>query len=236
MLKYSDDINIFATFLSILNILKYIYSHIKKDFLLEFRSPATISGIIVYLVATVFVASNAFLGDILPATWNGLFWIIFLFAAINGTTKTFIETQGKQLYHYTLFNPIHVIVSKIIYNSLLLIVLGFLAYFIFSVFIGNQVQNHVLMLSTIFFGAIGLAGMMSLVGAIAAQTNGQFGMMALMVLPICLPLLSILIKLSKMAQDDIAWSVIFKYLSGLFLLDVITIALAYLLFPYLWRR
>jgi heme exporter protein B len=213
-----------------------ILAIIKKDFLLEFRSPAALSGIAVYLIATIFVASNAFSGSNSLATWNGLFWIIFLFAAINATTKSFIETKGLQLYYYTLFKPQHVIIAKTIYNSLLLIILGLMAYFIFSVFIGNEVQNHSMIILTIVLAAIGFAAMMSLTGAIAAQTNGQFGMMALMVLPICLPLLGMVLKVSKMAQDDIAWSVASKYLIGLTLIDVITISLSYLLFPYLWRK
>jgi heme exporter protein B len=213
-----------------------IISLIRKEFLLEFRSPAAISGILVYLIATVFVASNAFSGGVSVVTWNGLFWIIFLFATINATTKSFLEPSGVQLYYYTLFKPVHVIMAKMIYNSLLLIVLGIVAYFVFSVFIGNDVQNHTMMVLDIILAAIGLASMLSLTGAIAAQTNGQFGMMALMVLPICLPLLNIVMKISKMAQDDIAWSISSKYLIGLALIDVISISLSYLLFPYLWRK
>ncbi len=213
-----------------------IITLIRKEFLLEFRSPAAISGIIVYLIATIFVASNAFMGSTSLTTWNGLFWIIFLFATINATTKSFSEPSGVQLYYYTIVKPEHMILAKLIYNSLLLIVLGLIAYFIFSIFIGNEVQNHLIMLLNIILAAIGLASMLSLTGAIAAQTNGQFGMMALMILPICLPLLGIVMKISKMAQDDIAWSVAGKYMLGLGLIDVISISLSYLLFPYLWRK
>ncbi len=216
--------------------MKKVISLIQKEFLLEFRSPAAISGIVVYLIATVFVASNAFSGGVSAVTWNGLFWIIFLFATINATTKSFLEPSGVQLYYYTLFKPVHVIIAKMVYNSVLLIVLGIVAYFVFTVFIGNEVRNHAMMVLDIILAAIGLASMLSLTGAIAAQTNGQFGMMALMVLPICLPLLNIVMKISKMAQDDIAWSVAGKYLLGLMLIDVISISLSYLLFPYLWRK
>ena len=39
----------------------------------------------------------------------------------------------------------------------------------------------------------------------------------------------------RSALDGVGWSVTSTYFGGLVLLDVITVALAWLLFPYLWR-
>jgi hypothetical protein len=42
-------------------------------------------------------------------------------------------------------------------------------------------------------------------------------------------------RASKLALDGVAWNVNRTYFIGLVLLDVITVTLAWVLFPYLWR-
>jgi len=50
-----------------------------------------------------------------------------------------------------------------------------------------------------------------------------------------LPMLLAVMRASKLALDGVAWSVTSTYFGGLLLLDVITVTLAWVLFPYLWR-
>jgi heme exporter protein B len=58
--------------------------------------------------------------------------------------------------------------------------------------------------------------------------------MAIMSFPILMPLLIVLIKLSKNAIDGLEnWDL--NYLLVLMFMNVIIIALSYLLFRYLWR-
>jgi hypothetical protein len=54
---------------------------IKKEFLLEFRQKSTLAGILVYIVATVFISALCFQTVIQPAVWNALFWVIFMFGS-----------------------------------------------------------------------------------------------------------------------------------------------------------
>ena len=51
-----------------------------------------------------------------------------------------------------------------------------------------------------------------------------------------LPLLIVLIHLSKNAIDGIDFSVNLKYLTMLTALNLLVPSLAYILFPYLWRE
>ena len=100
--------------------IKYL---IAKELRLEMRNKYALGGILLYVVSTVFVSYLSFKKIVTPATWNALFWIIFLFASVNAIAKSFIsETKGRLLYLYTLTSPQSVILSKIIYNSLLLTV------------------------------------------------------------------------------------------------------------------
>jgi heme exporter protein B len=212
--------------------IKYL---VAKEVKLEIRNKYALGGILLYVVSTVFVSYLSFKKIIDPATWNALFWIILLFASINGVAKSFIsETRGRLLYLYTLASPQAVILSKIIYNSLLLIVLSSLCLFVYTLFIGNIIQDMYLYLITLLLGSFGFASLLTMVSAIASKTSNNFTLMAILSFPIMMPLLMILIKLSKNAIDGLdRWDM--NSLVILLFLNVIIVALSYLLFRYLWR-
>lgn len=199
------------------------------------RNKYALGGILLYVVSTVFVSYLSFKRIIDPATWNALFWIILLFASINGVAKSFInETRGKLLYLYTLVSPQAVILSKIIYNSLLLTLLSGLCLFVYSLFIGDIIQDLSLFLVTLLLGSFGFSSLLTMVSAMASKTSNNFTLMAILSFPIMIPLLMVLIKLSRNAIDGLEhWD--FNYLYVLMFLNVIIISLSYLLFRYLWR-
>jgi len=59
--------------------------------------------------------------------------------------------------------------------------------------------------------------------------------MAVLSFPIILPMLTLLIKLSKVAVDGLGWSAAQDEIITLLGIDLLVIALSYLLFPYLWK-
>ena len=208
---------------------------IAKEVKLEMRNKYSLGGILLYVVSTVFVSYLSFKKIVTPSTWNALFWIILLFASINAIAKSFIsETRGKLLYLYTLASPQAVILSKIIYNSLLLTVLSALCLLVYSLFVGNLIQDYPLFLLTLLLGSFGFSSLLTMVSAIASKTSNNFTLMAILSFPIMIPLLMVLIKLSKNAIDGLErWDV--SYLLVLLFINTIIIALSYLLFRYLWR-
>jgi heme exporter protein B len=76
-------------------------------------------------------------------TWNVLFWIIMLFVATNSIAKSFIqESKERQLYYYTIANPQSIIISKIMFHSLLLVLfLVMIGFAIYVVLLGNPVND-----------------------------------------------------------------------------------------------
>lgn len=214
---------------------KQIRFLLAKEIKLELRNKYALGGILLYVVSTVFVSYLCFKRIVTPATWNALFWVILLFASINAVAKSFIqETKGRLLYIYTLVSPQAVILSKIVYNSILLLVLSALCLLVYSLFVGNIVQDIPLFLLTLTLGSFGLSSLLTMVSAIASKTGNNFTLMAILSFPIIMPLLMVLIKLSKNALDGLEnWDV--HYLLILLCINVIIIALSYLLFRYLWR-
>lgn len=210
---------------------------IKKEFLLEFRQKSTLAGIAVYIISTVFISALSFKKIIVPNVWNSLFWIIFLFIAVNTSSKSFMqETKGKGLFNYLYYNPTQFIFSKILYNMLLMAVLSLLTFFFYSWFVGSMVQDVWLFLICLFFSSTAFSGVLSLMSAIASKANNNMSLMAILSFPVLMPLLLVCIKLSKNAIDGLAWSVSSNYLLILVMLNLLVLALATILFNYLWRE
>lgn len=215
----------------------HILSLVKKEIMLEWRMKYSVTGIFIYVISTIFICYLSFKKIIDPPTWNALFWIILLFAAVNAVAKSFIqESRGLQLFYYTLLNPQDVILSKIIYNILLLVFVAFTSLFFYSLFLGNIIQNLPMFCCGLFLGTAGFASGLTLVSAIASKTNNSASLMAILSFPILLPLLLTIIKFSKNAMDGLAWSVNYSNLFILLSINLLIAALSFLLFSYLWRE
>jgi len=210
---------------------------IKKEFSLEFRQKSTLAGILVYIVATVFISALSFKKIIHPTVWNALFWTIFMFISVNVSSKSFMqETKGKGLYNYLYYHPRQFILSKTIYNMILMAVLSLLTFFFYSWFVGSMVQDMGMFLLALVFSSSAFSGILSLMSAIASKANNNISLMAILSFPVLMPLLLVSVKLSKHAIDGLAWSVSYKYLLILIMLNFVVVALATLLFNYLWKE
>jgi heme exporter protein B len=108
-------------------IIREIWTLVKKEILIEWRMKYAFSGMILYLTSSIFLGYITFNLGRVPInvpTWNVLFWIIMLFVATNSIAKSFIqESKERQLYYYTIANPQSIIISKILFNFLLMLFL-----------------------------------------------------------------------------------------------------------------
>lgn len=215
---------------------KEIKALIYKDILLELKQKYAINGILLYVVSTIFVCYLAFSNGIEADTWNALFWIIMLFAAVNAVSKSFVqEHSGRQLYYYSLATPQAVIMSKIIYNGLLMIILSVISFFVFTALMGNIIENVNLFAIMVLLSSIGFSTVLTMISAIASRTNNNFALMAILSFPLMLPLLLITMKGSAAAITGESLAENVTLVMGLFFLDAIVAALSYVLFPYLWK-
>ena len=219
--------------------MKSVWALLSKDILLEWRQRYALNGMLLYVISTVFVAYMSFklkVANIEPITWNTLFWIILLFTAVNAITKSFTqERSGRQIYYYTIVKPEAVIIAKIIYNSLMLFVLGIIGLLIYTTMMGNPVKDFPLYLFSVILGAIGFASTLTIVAGIASKADNTATLMAVLSFPILLPILLMLMRLSKNAMDGLARNTSYDEILTIIAIEGIVIALSYLLFPYLWR-
>ncbi|HRS38695.1 MAG TPA: heme exporter protein CcmB, partial [Bacteroidia bacterium] len=170
---------------------------IAKEVRLEWKQRYALGGILLYVIATVFIVYLSFRQVIDLPTWNALFWIIQVFAAVNAIAKSFLqESRGRMLYYYTLADPRAVILSKTIYNLGLMFLLSVINLACYSLFIGNPVQDILQFTIAVLLGSLGFAAVLSMVSAIASKAGNNTTLVAILGFPILIPLLITTIRFS----------------------------------------
>lgn len=216
-------------------MLKEIKALFFKELKLEWRQRYSFSGILLYLASTVFLIYISFI-ELQPVTWVTLFWIIMLFTAVSAVAKSFIqENRGRFLYYYSIAHPRTVILAKLLYNSVMMIIIGMIGILIYSLMNQSPVQQVGYFFLIVLLGCISFALSFTMMSAIAAKASQNVALMAILSLPFILPILLLLIKLSQYALLNHIENFPLQDFLLLLLLDIIMIALAIVLFPYLWR-
>lgn len=215
---------------------KQIIQLFKKDITVELRQKATLNGILLYVLSTVFVAYLIFTRMEELSTWVALLWIVLLFASTNASVNSFRKEAGREFfYYYTLANPKAIILSKMLFNAVLQLVITALTFLLFNLLLGNPVENNNLFILVLFLGSLGISTVLSLSSAIASKTNNNSTLTAILSFPIMLPTLLTAIKASMLCGLGFAWEDCQAYIVTLGLLNIVIVALSYILFPYLWR-
>ena len=215
----------------------------KKEVLLEWRSKYAFNGVLLYVVSTVFVCYISF--SLTPGfsgsqgykvVWNVLYWIIILFASVNAIAKSFIqENKGRLLYYYSIASPQAIILSKTIYNILLMSLLSVLALIVYLLFFPNTVGDPYFYFLSVLMGSISFSTVFTMISAIASKAGNNGTLMAILSFPVIIPVILLLIRISKSAMDGTTRSLNYGNIGVLCAINVIVIATSLLLFPYLWR-
>lgn len=209
---------------------------IHKEIVLEWRSKYALNGILLYVVSTIFVCYLSF-KQINAVTWNALFWIIMLFASVNAITKSFSqENKGRQLYYYTIASAKAVILSKIIYNILLMLLLSIIAIGFYTLVFSNPIGDPLFYFLAVIIGSISFACVFTMISGISSKAGNSGALMAVLSFPVIIPLLMVLIKFSKNAMDGLDRSVSYNEMGVLLAINLIVVTASILLFPFLWRE
>jgi ABC-type transport system involved in cytochrome c biogenesis, permease component len=208
---------------------------LRKEFLLEFRQRYALSGIVLYVFSMVFVVYVASI-KVQPPVWNVLFWLIVLFASINAVVKSFVQESGaRQLYYYQIADPAMLLLAKIIYNTLLLLVLSLLSFGAYTLVAGNPVKDMPLFCLTVGLGSVGFSIAFTFIASIAAKANNSATLMAILSFPVVLPILLTLVRLSQIALRLIQDTSYMRDIANLLAIDAILLTLTFVLFPFIWK-
>jgi heme exporter protein B len=212
---------------------------LRKEFTLELRRQSVISGIALYLFSLVFICYLTFnlrSNAINQATWSALFWLVILFSAVNSVAKSFIgEKPGTFIYLYMTTDAHSIIISRIVYNFLLCAVLSLAGYGLFVLFMNDPVLDHPVFLAGLFLTSLGFASSLCLISGIAAKARNSTVVMAVLSFPVIIGILLMATRITNNALDGLESAASKDEILNLLGINLISGALAYLLFPYIWR-
>ena len=201
----------------------------------EWRNRSAISSVFLYVAVTATIVYLA-ITNFSAMTFNAVLWIVLFFGALVASGRSFLREGGtRHLYYYQLASPEALLVSKWLYNTLVIWVISGLSYALLTFFARQSFLFETeLFVAALGLGGIGLAAILTFVAAISARAGGNGTLMAILSLPLLTPLLYLLVNLGGEAFGLMSGQAegILLYLAAL---DLIGLAVGLVLFPFVWR-
>src|SRR4249919_2187957 len=214
--------------------INHIFTLFKKDLLLEIRQQYSFYGVLLYIGATIFVLYMA-IDSPESNVWNGLFWVIQIFISVNAVAKSFLqESRGRMLYFYSIAGPRDFVLAKLLFNSLLMLLMSLLSLALFSLFLGNPLVKAGPFIGLVLLGGWSLSLVFTFLAAIAAKAQQNAAIMAVLGFPLIIPQLILLMRLSNATFNETIPIPVTTILL-LVALDLMVILLSVILFPFLWK-
>jgi heme exporter protein B len=215
--------------------MRSIWMLLRKDFLLEVRQQYSFYGVLLYVMATIFVLYLS-MGQPEGPVWKGLFWMIQLFICVNAVAKSFLqEGRGRLLYFYSIAGARDFILAKLLFNGLLMILMSLVSLALFIFMLGDPMGHEGYFILLTCLGGVSLSLVFTFLSALAARAQQGAALMAILGFPVVIPQLLLLNRASTIAFEDVLQGGLGGMLGILAGLDVLLVVLALILFPFLWK-
>ncbi len=199
------------------------------------RQQYTFYGVLLYVASTIFVLYLA-MGEPDGPVWKGLFWMMQLFICVNAVAKSFLqEGRERLLYFYTIAGARDFILSKLLFNALLMFAMSLLSLALFLLMLGDPTTKALAFVGISVLGGISLSLVFTFLAAIAARAQQSAALMAILGFPLVIPQLLLLNKISTIAFETVVQGGLVGMVLVLAALDAMIIVLTIILFPFLWK-
>src|ERR1035437_10385757 len=180
-----------------------VFTLLKKDFLLELRQQHTFFGILLYVASTIFVLYLA-MGQPESTVYNGIFWMIQLFVCVNAVAKSFLqESKGRMLYFFSITSPVSFIIAKLIYSTVVMLLMVLVSLLLFRILLGNPISNYLQLIGIACLGGVSLSLVFTLMAAIAAKAQQNAAVMAILGFPLKIQPLLLLTGFSRSGFEEV---------------------------------
>jgi len=216
-------------------MIKNIYYIISKELLIERRDASVFLSSLLYLIAISFVVFKIF-SSLEGPVKMGLFWVIFLFTCIKIVGGVFsYQSRKRKLNIYQLYDPVDLFLAKFAFSYLKLIIAGLVLILLQMLFSGSALVNAFLFGKTFLLCALGLSLILSLVSAIASYSDRQTGLVAILSLPLVIPILLLGMRLSLISEGFFQDPDSSQYLLILSGIDLLLLSLSIIFIPLIWK-
>ncbi len=220
-------------------MLKNAVSIVKKDIRSELRNRYAINSLLLFVLITIsIILFSVGLEDVSPSIHAGLFWIVIFFAATSGLSRTFVseEDRGTSLSLKLVAAGGTIYFGKLLFNIILMLFLTLFVCICYLFFMDHFIiKNYITFSLTLFLGSIGLASASTIIAAIISKAGSKGTLYPVLSFPVLLPLLIIVIGLTKSAQDGDPLSSVINQFLLIISYSGILITVSYLLFDFIWK-
>ncbi len=215
-----------------------IFSLVKKDMLIEYRSKHIVTSVIVFSLTVMVIFAFSFELARFMARENagGILWVAFAFAGILCLTRSFSLEHETKTIKALLLSPIPrnlIYLGKVISNFIVLLGIEAVLLPILIAFLNLELDfNFGLLVATIAAGSLGYVSVGTFIAAISANTRLRELLLPILLFPILIPLLIAVVKLTNLilasgrTEDMVAW------FGLLILYDLMYITLCLFIFDY----
>jgi len=183
-----------------IRLLKRIKHIIGKELIIERRERLSFLSSVLYLVAISFVVFKLF-PDLKGPAKMGIFWILVLFTAILMVGDSFSNMSIKRkLNYYQLYNPIEVVIGKLIFNFVKLCIAATLLVLVFYILGNAPLKDPILFTKVALLTLLGMTGILTMVSSLSSYSSNQSGLVSIMSIPLLLPILLIAMRVSLISE------------------------------------
>ncbi len=215
------------------------YALLKKDWKSELRTRYAINALAMFILVTISVILFSIGQEtISPYLAGGLLWVVIFFSAMSGLARAFVseEERGTTLTLHLLAKPSTIFTGKLCFNILLVYLMNFAIIILYSLLFDSFIiQNIWLFILAIIFGSFGIAVSSTIIAAIISKASAKGTLYPVLAFPILLPLILILLELTKFSVDGKSITASYVELAVLICYDVIMLTASYMLFDFIWK-
>lgn len=215
------------------------WSLFKKDFHSEIRTRYAINALAMFILVTIsvilFSIGTEKISEYLA---GGLLWVVIFFSAMSGLSRAFVseEERGTTLTLQLIASPGTVFSGKLLFNLILVFAMNIVIFLLYSILFDSFIiKNLGLFLLAFILGNFGIAAASTIIAAIISKAGSKGTLYPVLSFPILLPLILILLELTKFSIDGNSISDSVIELAVLMCYDVVIITASYLLFDFIWK-
>ncbi|MGK9368811.1 heme exporter protein CcmB [Melioribacter sp. Ez-97] len=216
------------------------YYLFKKDWESELRTRYALNALSMFILVTISVIMFSIGSEkISEYLTGGLLWVVIFFSAMSGLSRAFVseEERGTTLTLHLIAAPSTIFSGKLLFNLILVFLMNFAITFLFAVlFESFIINNYLLFLIAFLLGNVGIAVSSTIIAAIISKASSKGTLYPVLSFPILLPLILILLELTKFAMDGNSVADSMTEILVLVSYDVIMLTASYLLFDFIWKE
>jgi len=216
------------------------YSLFKKDWQSELRTRYAVNALAMFILVTISVIMFSLSGEkINEYLTGGLLWVVIFFSAMSGLSRAFVseEERGTTMTLHLIASPSTIFFGKLIFNLVLIFIMNFAITFLFLLLFESFIIKNVLLFCFVFvLGNAGIAISSTIIAAIISKASSKGTLYPVLSFPILLPLILVLLELTKFAMDGNSIGSSWVEISILICYDAIMLTASYLLFDFIWKE